>query len=80
MSGSQFAGHAGRGMMASLLTFPAAYMANAINQKSLMTKGVPAFPMGYVDPPKAAIGAGLAIGAGPLILKSITKSLQKVHK
>ena len=67
----------GRGLIAAGIAFPSAYFVNAINQKSLQQKGVPVFPVPYLDIPKTAITTGGVVALAPKLKEIIKKSLKK---
>lgn len=74
----QGASRIGRGILAAGIAFPAAYYANAVNQKSMAEKGYPEYPaLQNVTPTKAAIGVGAATTLAPVVWGGIKKSLQR---
>ena len=69
--------NAGKAIMAGLAAFPAAYFVNAMNQKSLQTKGVPAFPVGHLNPPTTALAVGGAAALAPALKGKLINLLKK---
>jgi len=64
-------GAGGLAMLTAAAAFPSAYFVNAANQKSLQTKGIPAFPVGNLDPKKTSLAAGAAAGITPLVISAL---------
>jgi len=72
----KFVESVGRGVITAGIAFPAAYFANAMNQRSMMTKGYPMLPVQNIDPPKTSLIAGVAAGLGPSIIGAMKKGLK----
>jgi len=69
--GEKIMSSVGKGLIAAGIAFPSAYFANAAQQKSYATKGVPLFPINRFDPKATSIAAGATVGLTPLILRAI---------
>ena len=68
----------GTGLLSSAIVLPAAYAANAWNQKSLYTKGKSAFPGAGTNPKTAAGLAGAGALGGSLLASKLSKTIPKV--